>query len=201
MAGNMKKNAKVDPSKVRVPTKNTINLAKVGEKKLNLKIAIPAIILILAAAVAFSKFLVIDRFDKLAQANAANAELQRQIDDGFKEIASFGELAELYAHYTYANMTEEELRRVDRVLVLKTIREKVMTSLDTTTWSVSGDKLTMTVVGDTLEQIDLVFRGMLEDSTLVDYYMVNTAATVTHKDYPTDRVTVNVTVSLTNPNT
>lgn len=185
--------------KGRVPTKNYINLAKADEKKINWKIAIPVIVLILAAAVLFSKFLVIDRFAKVAQAEAEVASLQRQIDDMYAEIAGYGELAELYAHYTYANMTEEELNRVDRILIIDMLRNKVMDNLAVSSWKVEKDQLVVTVTGESLEKIDLVFRNLLENESIVDYYMVNSAATETLIYEDNGYVTATVTVKIVKP--
>ena len=52
--GNKKKNKALSPR--RLPTKRTINLAVVGEKPLNLLVAVPAILVILVAAGLLSNF-------------------------------------------------------------------------------------------------------------------------------------------------
>ena len=188
-------------TKGRAPTKTSINLAKADEKKLNLKVAIPVFIGILIAAVLFGKFLVYDRFEKVRKAEAEAAALQRQVDDMYNEIAGYGELAELYAHYTYANMTEEELKRVDRILVIEMLRNKVMDKLTVSSWQVANDQLTVTVIGESLEKIDLVFRSLLEDEPIVDYYMVKSAETGTSKTVYEDNgyVTAIVTVTIVKP--
>lgn len=185
--------------KGRIPTKNYINLAKADEKKINLKIAIPVIILIIVAAALFSKFLVFDRFEKVARAEAEVASLQRQVDDMYAEIAGYGELAELYAHYTYANMTEEELNRVDRILVIDMLRKKVMDKLSVSAWRVEKDQLNVTVTGESLEKIDLVFRSLLEDEPIVEYYMVNSASTETTVREDNGYVTAIVTITIVKP--
>ena len=185
--------------KGRAPTKNYINLAKADEKKINLRVAIPVIILIIIAAALFGKFLVFDRFEKVRKAEAEAASLQKQVDDLYAEIAGYGELAELYAHYTYANMTEEELNRVDRILVIDMLRKKVMDKVDVTSWKVEKDQLTVTVIGESLEKIDLVFRSLLEDEPIVDYYMVRSAETETNAYVENGYVTAIVTVTIVKP--
>ena len=202
MAFTLTKNSSsTNLTKGRAPTKNSINLAKADEKKVNLKVAIPVLIGILIAAALFSKFLVIDRFEKVTKAQSEATALQKQVDDLYAEIAGYGELAELYAHYTYANMTEEELGRVDRILVIDMLRKKVMDKLTVSAWQVANDQLTVTVTGESLEKIDLVFRSLLEDEPIVDYYMVNSAETGTSKTVYEENgyVTAIVTVKIVKP--
>ena len=52
--------------KIRLPSKNMINLATAGEKKFNGKFFIPGIIIIAVISVAFAKFGVIDRYIALS---------------------------------------------------------------------------------------------------------------------------------------
>ena len=72
--GNKKKNKALSPR--RLPTKRTINLAVVGEKPLNLLVAVPAILVILVAAGLLSKFAVADRLTAVSRVQAEGASLQ-----------------------------------------------------------------------------------------------------------------------------
>ena len=160
----------------KMPEKRTINLATVGEKKMRFGLAIPAVILILAAAAAFSKFLVIDR---LAEVNAAQRqvfELQSKLDAGYAELSDFDDLSELYAHYTYSGFTSEELNRTDRADVLRLIRNMILPYAEVNSWSVTGNQLTVEMTGDSLQQINLIVQ-QLEQQDLVDFCTVNTANT------------------------
>ncbi|MBR5746285.1 MAG: hypothetical protein IKX92_03385, partial [Clostridia bacterium] len=138
---------------VHVPGKRSINLAEVGVKKVNYKAAIPAIIIIAVLAVLISKFGVIDRFVKVADAEREVAELQARIDTAQARIQSYGELRETYAHYTYSDMTEEELNRADRVGVMELLKRVVMPKAAISTWSVSGNQLKVMLNAGTLEEI------------------------------------------------
>ena len=178
LAIKTKKNNKKGGIKGRrqMPTKRTINLATVGEKKMRFGLAIPAVILILAAAAAFSKFLVIDR---LAEVNAAQRqvfELQSKLDAGYAELSDFDDLSELYAHYTYSGFTNEELNRTDRADVLRLIRNMILPYAEVNSWSVTGNQLTVELTGDSLQQINLSVQ-QLEQQDLVDFCTVNTANT------------------------
>ncbi len=160
----------------QMPTKRVINLATVGEKKTHFGLALPGIILILIAAVVFSKFLVIDRFTEVTNARRQVSELQTRLNEGYAELADFDDLAELYAHYTYSGFTNEERTRTDRTEVLNLIRNMILPYAEVSSWTISGNQLTVEMVGDTLQQINLIVQ-QLEQQDLVDFCTVNTANT------------------------
>ena len=139
------KNKKVGVRKRRgqMPTKRTINLANVGEKPMRVGLAIPGVLLILVLAAVFSKFLVIDRMAEVDAAQRAVYELQQKLDAGYEELADFDDLSDLYAHYTYSGFTQEELARADRVAVLKLIDDTILPYAAVSSWSVSGNELTV----------------------------------------------------------
>ena len=158
----------------KLPTKRTINLAILGEKPMRFGLAIPAILLIILAAAAFSKFLVLDRFAEVDAARATVYDLQRRVDAGYAELADFDDLADLYAHYTYSGFTQEELTRAQRTDVLRLIRTMILPYAVVRDWSVSGNILTVNLVGETLQQINLIVQ-QLEAQDMVDFCTVNTA--------------------------
>lgn len=179
MATAMKTNKKKSGALRRrgqIPSKRTINLAGVGEKPLRLSLAIPGIILVLLAAVAFSKFLVIDRLQDVADAQSVVYGLQRELDAGYEELSGFDDLSNLYAHYTYSGFTNEELNRTDRVDVLNLIRTMIIPYAEVSTWSVTGNQLTVNMSAESLQQINLIVQ-QLEAQDLVDFCTVNTANT------------------------
>lgn len=160
----------------QIPSKRTINLAAIGEKPMRVGLAIPGIILILIAAVAFSKFLVIDRLNEVVAAQRVVYELQAQLDAGYEELSGFDDLSNLYAHYTYSGFTNEELNRTDRVDVLRLIRDMILPYAEVSSWSVAGNELTINMSAESLQQINLIVQ-QLEAQDLVDFCMVNTANT------------------------
>ena len=179
MATAMKTNKKKSGALRRrgqIPSKRTINLAGVGEKPLRLSLAIPGIILVLLAAAAFSKFLVIDRLQDVADAQSVVYGLQRELDAGYEELSGFDDLSNLYAHYTYSGFTNEELNRTDRVDVLNLIRTMIIPYAEVSTWSVTGNQLTVNMSAESLQQINLIVQ-QLEAQNLVDFCTVNTANT------------------------
>ena len=172
------KNKKAGARKRRgqMPTKRTINLANLGDKPMRVGIVIPAILLILVLAAVFSKFLVIDRMAEVDAAQRVVNELQQKLDAGYEELADFDDLSELYAHYTYSGFTNEELNRADRVEVLKLIRNSVIPWAEVSSWSLTGNELTINMSGESLQQINLIVQ-QLEAQDLVDFCTVNTANT------------------------
>ncbi len=191
--------------RVKLPVKNSINLAGAGEKPLNLKLAIPGIILILLAAVALSKFGVIDRYAALSRAQGVVSSLNAEIRANYEKIDRYSELEEKYAHYTYTGMTAEELSRVDRTETVKMIERVVLPAARLSGWSINGNQLALTVTAQTLQEINVIAQR-LESEEIVDYCQVTTAATETHyyndlteEEDPIYGVTAQVTAFLSVP--
>ena len=159
-----------------IPVKRVINLAEVDKKTIDLRIAIPAILLVLAAAFLFSKFAVADRLIAVNRAEGEVAAAQRELDAAYQRLDSFGELTELYAHYTYSGFTYEELNRADRVDVLELIRSTVIPYAKISSWTITGNELTIFLSAESLQQINLIVQ-QLESKDMVDFCMVNTANT------------------------
>lgn len=173
----LKNGAKAKKKKVprsRLPVKRSINLAQVDVKRINWWVAVPTILLILAAAAAFGKFAVADHFTAVAEARAEVSSLRAQLDAGYAAIEAYGDLNERYAHYTYSGMTREELERVDRVSVMYLLRRGVLSNMGLDSWSVSGNVLTLSVSGQTLQEINLMMQQLLSED-MVDYCTVSTA--------------------------
>lgn len=161
---------------VRLPVKQSINLAVVGVKPIKLYVALPIIILILAAAAAFSKFGVVDRYMKVAEAERQVAATRKQVDDAYVKLAEYDELNEIYAHYTYSGMTNEELNRVDRSDIISLIQRMIIPNAVLDSWSVSGNQLILNITGSSLQEINLLSQK-LNDQSIVDFSTVRTAST------------------------
>lgn len=161
---------------VTLPTKRTVNLAGTGKKSVKVGVLIPALIVISAAAFLFSKFAVIDRFITVSEAEARVADVEMQISMGEAKIESFGELTDIYAHYTFSGMTEEEMGRVSRVDVVDLIRNVIVPEAYVESFSVSENKLVVSVTDDTLQDINVIAQT-LQKEPIVSFCTVTTAAT------------------------
>ncbi len=174
---NLNKNAKPKKLSARdLPVKRSINLAGAGEKKTNWAVFLPVLAVIVVGAAALGKFGVLDRFNQVTAAQGRVAQVQQQLDEGYRKIDSFGELTEEYAHYTYSGMTDAELRRADRVQVLELLDRVVLTQAGVQGWDLQENILTLYVTDQTLQQANLLAQR-LEEEDLVETCMVSTAQT------------------------
>lgn len=105
----------------RMPTKRSINLILIDENKVSLPKAILGIIVIVALAAVFSKFMVIDRLQEMSEASGRVAGIKGDIAAAESQLSQYGDVESVYAHYTLADMTPQELGMVDRVRVLELV--------------------------------------------------------------------------------
>ena len=163
-----------------IPVKRVINLAEVDKKTIDLRIAIPAILLILAAAFLFGKFAVADRLIAVNRAEGEVVAAQRELDAAYRRLDSFGELTDLYAHYTYSGMTDEEIHRTDRAEILNLLRNVVLPDVEVSAWNVKGNELNITMNAATLEEINHTVQKV-NGNELVDFCTVSNAKTNENK--------------------
>ena len=187
----------------RAPTKTEINFATVGVKRIRWWVLLPCVLLIVVALAAFTKFLVLDKLAEVATAQAETEKVRTQLSESLARIGEYGELNDIYAHYTYSGMTEEELGRVDRVAVMDLLERVVFPRTQADAWTLNGNELNMRIEGNTLQDINLTVQKLLEDD-LVSYCEINTATTTDSKDTriietETDKVVANIVVYLAKP--
>ena len=166
----------------RVPNKQSINLAMVGVKKTNWALVVLVLVLIFLALGAAGKFLILDRLAEVKAAEAEADDVLLQINMVNMKIQQYGEMNDIYAHYTYTGMTEEERTRVERTEVMNLLQRTVILRTDVSQWELKGNLLTVTVQGDSLEDINVTAQK-LRDDPFVNYCQVNTAKTNTVTKY------------------
>lgn len=160
-----------------LPTKRSINLAAVGVKKpIRVKSAVPLIVIVVVAALILGKFAVLDRLLAVSRAESEVASLQTQLSSAYHKLESFGEMSEEYAHYTYEDMTDEELARTDRVEVLDLIQRVVLPQASLSGWTITENLLTLDISQASLQEINLLAQ-QLNGEPLVNFTTVHTAAT------------------------
>ncbi len=171
----MKKKAKAGSKKaVHLPTKQTINLADHNAKPLKLGIVIPLIVLLALCVAAAGKFAVYDRFMQVVAAQSQVYQLRAELNLANDKLASFDELSDMYAHYTYSGMTAKELSRVDRARIVVLIQKVVIPEVIVYNWSVSENMLTMNVTGSSLQALNLLVQR-LNDEDIVDFSSLRNA--------------------------
>ena len=176
MAFGKKSEKKAGGKRGKLPVKRSINLAMTDEKPVNLKVGIPAFILILVAAFAFGKFAVADRLVAVSRAEGQVSALQSELNMAYDKLNSFGELTEIYAHYTYSGMTQEEISRADRASAIALIRRVILPRGQVSNWTLSGNVLTLNFVCDDLRVVNRTVQD-IESDPHVNFCTVNTAAT------------------------
>lgn len=180
--------------------KKQINLALAGQKKKHYWVAVPAIGGIVMVAGVIGKVAVADRLVKMSEAQSAVFQMQQQVDDITAYIDSFGDLQETYAHYTYQGLTGDELSFLNRPEVLKLMTDIIFPKVMVSSWSVSGNQLSLPVTGENLSDINSLVQE-LEQEPIVDYCNVMTAVTDgnTETEAAADKVTGQIVIYLLDP--
>ena len=160
----------------KLPVKRSINLALVGQKKTRVSTAILVIILILVVAAAFSKYFVMDRFAEVEREQRKVRDLRNELSAANAKLDSFGELNETYAHYTFSDMTAEEMRRVERSDVVELIERVVLPAAELNSWDIKQNQLTLNVTLDTLQDTNMLAQ-ILNEEDMVEFATVKNAVT------------------------
>lgn len=186
-----KKN-QVNPS--HMPYKRSVNLMAVGQKPIDKKVALPAIIAIIIVAALIGKFAVVDRLMAASEAQGRVDSMQAELAEGYETIKSYGDVADKYAHYTYEDMTAEELSQTDRMKMLQLIDDEILSHLNISSWAISENQIQVVVVGSTLQRINEIVQDV-EKQSMVDYCSVEKAATGELAEVQTSgRVTAQITI-------
>ncbi len=171
----------------KLPVKKSINMAVVGQKKTRVSTAILALILILLVAAAVGKFLVMDRFAEVEKEEQRVRDLRNELSLANAKLDSFGELKNTYAHYTFADMTSEELHRVERSDVVELIERVVLPTANLNSWNVRQNQLTLNVTLDTLQDTNMLAQ-ILNEEDMVEFATVKNAVTNEIKREPAPAV-------------
>lgn len=163
-------------NKNKLPHKRVINLAASEEKPINPFIAIPATLLILAAAVAFGKFGVADRLAEASRAESQLAQANSQLEELGKKVKEYGDITAAYAHNTFSGMTTEEINRTDRLEAMDLLDRLVIPYVTVESWTLSGNQMEVPMKAATLQDVNKVVQSLQADD-LVDYCTVTTANT------------------------
>lgn len=174
-----------------LPFKISINMARLHEKRVPIGAVLAAILALVIGAALFGKFAVYDLLQDAKRARQEVETVQAQLAMGYDKIESFGEINDIYAHYTTSGMTDDELSSPDRLEVMEMIQRVIMPRTPLETWSLSGNQVTMSIKGATLEAINDTAKAIRAEE-MVDYCNVNTAAT------GNDTVTANIVIHLKN---
>ena len=167
--------------KSKIPTKTSINLVGVRDGANAAKKSATTIIVISVIAALLIGVFVLWPVFRLASANAKVSQMRSELDAINAVLNSKKDIEEEYAHYTYDNMTEEEMTRVDRVQVMKLVEDSLAGNGNAKSWTVSGNIMTLQVTGSSLSALNQIAAKM-EQSPIVDRCVINTANKGTGSD-------------------
>lgn len=173
MAGKLDLNKEISlggQPRGKIPTKTSINLVIKKERKVSPVMLIGSIVL----AVLLVGLLIVRPIVNLNMANAKVDRLQAELDEADKKIQSYGDVEKEYAHYTTADMTEEELSRVDRVKVMKLVEDAVVNTGVVKSWNLSENMMSLEVSGASLSELNQI-AAALEKEAIVDRCVINSA--------------------------
>ena len=156
------------------PLKTTINFVGVEKNESIHRKAIIGVIVIVILAACFSKFAVIDRYQRLWDANAQVMELQDEWNEGIRTIEESDELSDTYAHYTWDGISEEEKERPKRVDAANLVQYIGSMSMRVNNYTLSGRTLEVNITSDSLEQVSRLAMDV-EKRSIVDSCSVQMA--------------------------
>ena len=165
-----------------IPVKRSINFAMVGEKPIDWRIAAPAIALIIVLAGFASKVAVIDRFAELDAARNEVYAIQEEIRQKQAEYDSFRDISEDYAHYTTADMTEEECDRISRVTVMETVQQIILPVAPLDAWTLHENTLSIHVSSNTLTEITAMVQALQESPAVSACTIISESTTVSSNE-------------------
>lgn len=181
--------------KGHLPTKRDINFAMMGVETINMKIAVPAIVVICIGAALFSKFAVVDRMAYVSRVQSEVSALRSQIETCYQEIQSFDEVKDAYAHYTYSDFSDEELVLADRKAIMSLIDTYILNRVGVSDWSLNQNQLNMTITGAQLKEVNKIVEE-LENTELVNFCTVTTATSGDSYSSKSETSTIKLTVYL-----
>ena len=159
-----------------LPFKISINMARLHEKRVPIPAIIAIIVALIIAAALFGKFAVYDLFKRAEAARLAVQTVQNQLDLGYAQIEGYGEVNDLYPYYTTSGMTKEELTTPDRLAAMDMIQRVIMPRTPLDSWNMSGNQISMSIKGGTLEAINETAKAIRAEE-IVDFCEVSTATT------------------------
>lgn len=168
-----------------VPRNKRINLAIIGEERVNWALAAVWFVLIVALAAVFSKVLVVDRMSAAGRAAQEANDVDVRLKEVEAEIEAMEGVSGQYHHYSVSGMTEEEKSRARRQDVLRVIDEISSLVDRVESFQTSGNALTVNISAEELRTVSNMI-GQLEDNPLVDTISISIAQTESDRNVPSE---------------
>ena len=160
--------------KMVTEAKRTMNFARHKSEFNPVKVGVIGLVIVLAALL-FTKFAILDPLDKKTVALNELSARQDQMNILNAKLAGWDELQALYGRYSYGWMTEDETNLVERMDIIQLMEQKIQPKARIENFSISQNVLTLNLEGITLQQTSsLVVQ--LEQDPLVSSAMVYKAS-------------------------
>ena len=183
MAAKTLKKAGSGQKRGKMPVKTSINLAIKDENAIKPQTAIPAVIIICLLAALFGKFLVADRLIAASQASSQVSAARADLSAAYAALDQYSDVEEVYAHYTWSGMTQEEKTRTDRTEVMQLVKMAMDEGFTLTSWSVSQNMMVLKMTGSSLSELNRLSM-LLEQEPIVDQCVMTAADKSGKNDVP-----------------
>lgn len=144
---------KLSKAIAKYPVKTKMNLAQQEKAETTFSRAVLFIILIIAAAALISKFAVIDQYAAVGEAESSLSAMQLQLDDINTKLAGYSEVEDQYKMYSYGYLSSEEVALVDRIEVIDTIEQQLMTAATVSKVEMQDNVVTVSLSGVSLARV------------------------------------------------
>ena len=158
------------------PVKTSINLF-IEEKHTGKNAAEIAIFAVFMVGVAlFSKFCVQGKLDEMSRLESNYHQMEQQVEEAKNAASSYEDVRVEYSHYGNGYLNAEECAMQDRMDMLDLIEAELLKKGALESLDLSGNVAYLTINSAKLASVSDVVQD-LEDSDIVTYVSVSTAAT------------------------
>lgn len=177
------------------PVKRTLNLMIRERQSPEPSKWIPGVLVVLLLAAVFGKFAVMDRFDRLNEAEADLLSLKNEVESMRQAMTDYNEVRDNYNKY---NFNGYDKTIPDRLDVLELLEREVFPVCQINNLSITGRTLSMSLSGLSLNQVSALITSLKADP-LVESVMVSTTGYSADSDDIAG--TANMTVTLSDATT
>lgn len=182
---------------VKIPSKKTINLLFKKKTLAHPTRLIPILLLIALGSYCVAQFAVINRLEKVKQAEAELIHMREELAAVEAAYADYDEVQAEYNRYTYQNFD----RTVpNRLAVLALLERRVFSVCTAQSLSITQRTVSMTLEGLSLEDTSALIEGLKEEPMVEDVF-VSTSSYGTKTYNGTESAVTSITISLKDPTT
>jgi len=182
---------------VKIPSKKTINLLFKRKTLAHPTRLIPILLLIALVSYCISQFAVINRLEKVKQAEAELLQMREELAAVEAIYADYDEVKAEYNRYTYQNF---DRTIPNRLAVLALLERRVFNVCTAQSLSISQRTITMTLGGLSLEDTSALIAGLKEEPMVLDVFVSTSSSNVRTND-GTESTVTSITISLKDPTT